>query len=332
MRREARPSRVLAPEGNPAFIEQVIRCIGTIQAHLLALAESAIGLEAPSSRSPEPNPLTPQEIESMKSSRSRRTVAILVAGALTLALGAGATLANGTHWTYEGEEGPAHWAELDPGYSRCVDMSAQSPINIVNPVKTDLKNLTFVYAGTRSKVMDNGHTVVAYANAASTGDTSAAVKLTVNGYTYQLLQMHFHAPSEHKINGKAYPAEAHFVFKNSAGMLAVVGVFLQGGGATNTAWTNFINATTEIKGTANATATWMPWGRLISQAGWQSVRYAGSLTTPPCSEGVAWNVMTKPVTLSTAQIEAIEAAYAENARPVQPVGSRYVLIDSSAAR
>ena len=123
-------------------------------------------------------------------------LAAAACGGSTASPSASATAAASTpaHWTYEGEEGPAHWGELDATYTACADGSAQTPIDIVKPTGKDLPNPEFTYAAGAAKIVNNGHTIQAVA---ADGNT-----LTVNGVTSTLLQMHFHAPSEHTIAGK----------------------------------------------------------------------------------------------------------------------------------
>ena len=252
----------------------------------------------------------------MKLVRTRRTT-IIAAAAAAVMLSAGIASAS-AHWTYEGVDGPAYWSELDPAYAACSDGSAQSPINITHPRATPLKNLKFSYTMGIADVTNNGHTVQANANPGST--------MTVNGTTYPLLQIHFHAPGEHEVNGKKYPVEVHFVHKTDAGAIAVVGVLIEEGRHDNKNWEPLVKAlSVPVNGHVSAALNWSA----MLPENQQTFRYAGSLTTPPCSEGVAWNVMATPVKLSHRQIEAFMAAYEGNFRPVQPLNNRSVLFDSS---
>ena len=133
--------------------------------------------------------------------------------------------------------------------------------------------------------------------------------------------MHFHAPSEHAINGQKFAIEAHFEHKNSDGKLAVVGVMINEGSADNAAWEPFVQSLGTVKGT-DGPAT-LDWGQLLPTST-LTYQYAGSLTTPPCSEGVHWVLMQTPVQLSARQIAVFMAAYNGNNRPIQPVGNREV--------
>lgn len=224
------------------------------------------------------------------------------------------------HWTYEGEEGPANWGELDPAYAACADGSAQTPIDIVDPTPTDLADPVFAYAAGEVGILDNGHTVQAVAAAGNT--------VTVDGTAFPLAQMHFHTPSEHTIGGETFPLEVHFVHIDEAGTITVVGVMIQEGPEANAAWQPFVDAlaTAEV-GVTDQTAD-LDWNALLP-VGHRTYRYEGSLTTPPCTEGVHWLLMTDPIQLSADQIAAFTAAYEGNARPVQPLNGREVLVDST---
>lgn len=223
------------------------------------------------------------------------------------------------HWTYEGEEGPENWGKLDPAYVTCADGSAQTPIDIVSPVEADLANPVIAYTAGSAAVTNNGHTVQLSAAEGS--------KITVDGADWPLLQIHFHTPSEHTINGKSFAGEVHFVHKNADGALAVLGMMIAEGAADNAAWKPYIDVLGTAEG-AEATAN-VDWAAMLP-SNLETFRYSGSLTTPPCTEGVTWLLLENPVELSAAQIKAFEAAYSGNARPVQPLNGREVKADNSA--
>jgi carbonic anhydrase len=231
-------------------------------------------------------------------------------------------------WHYEGDEGPAHWGTISPQFASCQSGRAQSPIDIVAPPPRDTSDaLVLKFAPTSLRIVhhehvadaiNNGHTIqVNY----SEGDT-----LTVGGRAYQLVQYHFHAPSEHTVNGKRFPMEMHLVHTTADGQLAVIGVFISEG-ARNAAfdpiWAN-LPVTKGVEHhlehvTVDVDAL-LPHART-------TYRYEGSLTTPPCSEGVQWFVMTSPIALSAAQIGAFTALFHGNNRPVQSLNERPVLTD-----
>jgi carbonic anhydrase len=214
------------------------------------------------------------------------------------------------HWTYEGEEGPEHWGELSTDYELCETGQEQSPIDLsgTSPVVED--ELELDYDEIQEHVVDTGHTFQLVADDAAT--------VEYEGTEYSLVQMHYHDPSEHTVDGEAAPVEFHFVHADKDGNLLVVGV-MGIEGAENAAYEAFIDATAngseeEVAGSVDLAA--------MVPADLRHFAYEGSLTTPPCSEGVQWIVMETPVELSAEQISDLEAAYGHNARPVQPLNDR----------
>jgi carbonic anhydrase len=222
------------------------------------------------------------------------------------------------HWSYEGEDGPEHWGELDRDYAACGEGSEQAPVDVARPEPTDLPRLELAYRAGAVEVVDTGHTV--QANAEPSG------VLRVDGDEYPLVQMHFHAPSEHTIAGEHAPVEAHLVHKTEDERIAVVGLLLRAGDAPNEAWQPFVDALAVRDRDEPLTAR-IDWPALLP-AGSVTYRYEGSLTTPPCTEGVRWFLMREPVELGTDQIAAFEAAYSGNNRPVQPLNDRTVETDA----
>lgn len=240
-----------------------------------------------------------------------------LSAAVLSCLSLAASAAPGPHWTYEGAHGPSHWAELDKGFTECALGHAQSPIDIrdVTP-KADAPDLDFHYQPTPLRLINNGHTVQI--------DESGADTLTIGGHAYALAQFHFHTPSEERIQGKAYDMVAHLVHKDASGKLAVVAVLFKTGrenGALKTVFDNMpVAAGPEhrVEGTQFNPADLLP-------AGHGYYYFPGSLTTPPCSEGVAWYVLKTPVEASRAQIRQLRALYPHNARPVQALYGREVI-------
>jgi len=224
------------------------------------------------------------------------------------------------HWTYEGEEGPEHWGEINPDYAVCGTGKSQSPIDVESATGDDLTNISFHYQPSEVNILNNGHTVqVNY-------DSGSYIEL--DGARYDVAQFHYHAPSEHAVDGKLFAAELHIVHKNADGGLAVVGILLDEG-AQNDALQPFIeNLPAEESEAADA-------GVKINAADLLPVvqttyRYSGSLTTPPCSEGVNWLLMTTPVEISTEQLTALESLFDHgNNRPVQPLNDRPLVEDST---
>lgn len=221
------------------------------------------------------------------------------------------------HWGYHGETGPAHWGDLSPEFHMCKDGKSQTPIDIVGAVSKDQPKLNFNYKDTTLAVVNNGHTIKAnYAEGSS---------INVGGETYQLLQFHFHSLSENKVEGKYFPLEAHLVHKSAAGKLAVVGVLFEEGAANpllERLWgytPSKVNSTTTV-GTASINVSDL----LPASADYYG--FIGSLTTPPCSEGVKWMVLQNPITVSPAQISKFRSFFndMETKRPIQPLNGRVV--------
>lgn len=243
-----------------------------------------------------------------------RTLAVLVTA---FGFSQHAMAADTPHWGYEGDTGPAKWETLDSSFETCGQGVNQSPIDLHSPVSAEQKAPTFDYSAGGTQFVNNGHAVQV--------DYQKGSTLTVDGRDYQLKQFHFHAPSEHTIDGEHFPLEAHFVHADPDGNLAVVAVLFKKGDA-NDALEPLVEKLPDSAGdevqldAAFDAATLLPSKNA-------HYRYNGSLTTPPCSEGVRWVVMQQHPTLSEKQIKAFEKAIGmDNNRPVQPVNAR-VLID-----
>ncbi len=217
------------------------------------------------------------------------------------------------HWTYEGDEGPAHWDDLCLGYSACAG-SSQSPINIQQATAdANLSPIVENYHPSAIHILNNGHTEQFSYDGGS--------DITFNGQTYSLLQFHSHTPSEHTVNGVSYPMEIHLVHKNAAtGQLAVIGILFEEG-AENELLKKFTDHLPATKDAVYEAADTYDIASLLP-AGNAYYTYAGSLTTPPCSEIVTWLVLKDHATASLAQIHAIEGLEHENNRPVQNLYGR----------
>jgi carbonic anhydrase len=220
------------------------------------------------------------------------------------------------HWTYEGKEGPKEWGKLDSSYAACSIGQTQSPINIKDAKKADLPALKFSYQAVPLNIIDNGHTIqVNYAP----GST-----LTVGEKVYILKQFHFHHPSEEHVNGKDFPLVAHLVHADAEGHLAVVAVLFEQGSANSLIDTLWKNIPSEKEKPQDIPSVSIQVQDLLSsQRGYFT--YAGSLTTPPCSEGVSWYVLNGYATVSPQQVAAFAKIYPRNARPIQPTNSREIL-------
>lgn len=224
------------------------------------------------------------------------------------------------HWTYTGEAGPEHWGELDESYSACGTGKSQSPIDVSNPSEHDLSNIVFHYRPSEVNILNNGHTAQVNYDAGS--------YIELDGVRYDVAQFHYHAPSEHVLNGTLFPAELHIVHKNADGGLAVVGVLLKEG-AQNDAYQPFLDNLPKQERDVHDAGVKIDAAELLP-AVQTTFRYSGSLTTPPCTEGVNWLLMTTPVELSTDQIHTLESIFEHgNNRPIQPANDRILVEDNT---
>jgi len=219
-------------------------------------------------------------------------------------------------WSYKGENGPASWGKLNSTYSTCSIGQTQSPIDITGAKKSDLPALKFNYSSVPLNIIDNGHTIqVNYAPGSL---------LTVGDKTYSLKQFHFHHPSEEHVNGRAFDMVAHLVHADAEGHLAVVAVFLQKGNANPLIGSVWANIPAEKERAVDVSGVTLNAKDLLPEDhGYYT--FAGSLTTPPCSEGVTWYVLKSPMALSDAQLAAFARLYPHNARPIQSANSREIL-------
>ncbi len=220
-----------------------------------------------------------------------------------------------SHWTYQGDTGPEQWAKLTPEFSQCAG-SNQSPINLTGMIDAKLTPLTLHYQAGGKTVVNNSHTVQV--------DYAPGSTLQIDGISFELKQFHFHAPSENLIKGKSYPLEGHLVHVNNKGEIAVVAVMYQAG-KSNTALTEVFRALpVKVGETQSLSASISAEQLLPKQRGYY--RFSGSLTTPPCSEGVRWLVMKQPVEVSQTQIDSFKAVIrTPNNRPVQALSGRVIL-------
>ena len=242
-----------------------------------------------------------------------------LAATVIVAWGAGiagiGVAAESARWTYTGATGPAKWAKLEKGFASCALGKTQSPIDIPDAEarKGDLSPLLFDYRPSPLRIIDNGHTIqINYAP----GST-----ISVEGKRYELVELHFHKPSEEKISGKAHDMEAHLVHKGKDGKFAFVAVLLDEGkenALIKTLWSNLPQAKDKenVVDAVKINAIDL----LPRDKGYYS--FAGSLTTPPCSEDVKWFVLKTPTQISADEIARFARSYPMNARPVQDLIGR----------
>ncbi len=222
----------------------------------------------------------------------------------------------GQSWDYEGAQGPQHWGSLNEDYAACSAGRQQSPIDLTGAVPADLADTPVSYRAMPLKILNNGHSVQCNAAPGS--------HLMLDGTKYDLLQFHFHHPSEHAIDGRRFGMEAHFVHKSEAGTISVLGVMIASGAANKALAPVFDHLPMkpaeerEVSGVKVEPAAILPDDRRM-------FRYFGSLTTPPCSEGVNWIVLKTPVEASPEQIGKFAEAFPGNARPLQQRFRRFIL-------
>ncbi|MFT3817291.1 MAG: carbonic anhydrase family protein [Rubrivivax sp.] len=218
------------------------------------------------------------------------------------------------HWSYAGEGGPAAWGGLKPEFQLCSVGQRQSPIDVRGGIAVDLEPVQFDYRASGFNVVDNGHTVQV--------NIGGGNSIQVGGRRYELVQFHFHRPSEERINGRQYDMSLHLVHKDPEGRLAVVGLLLERGAPQPVVQSVWNNLPLEKGMEQMASASLDLNGLLPADRGYYT--YMGSLTTPPCSEGVLWMVMRQPVPVSQAQIDIFARLYPMNARPVQQASGRLI--------
>ena len=220
------------------------------------------------------------------------------------------------HWGYAGSEGPEYWGCLSEAYRPCLEGVEQSPVNITGCVASEGAHIEFAYSGRAMNARNNGHTVYL--------DFPPGSVLVADGSRYELQGVHYHSPGEHQLDGESFAAELHLVHQDTDGNLAVVGLLFRLGAAASPLVQNLLDAAPEVGNARDladgaAAADHVP-------ASLDYFGYDGSLTTPPCSEGVRWIVMQSVGTVSEAQVERLRTLTGgPNNRPVQPLGNREIL-------
>lgn len=222
--------------------------------------------------------------------------------------------ARGTHWTYDGESGPGNWSRINVDWGKCSTGTRQSPIDLRDGIKVDLEQITFDYHQSSFSEVDNGHTIMATLGGGNF--------ITVNNQTYELQQFHFHRPSEEKIAGKGTEMVMHLVHKSAEGKLAVVAVLLERGKAHPLIQTVWNNLPLEKLESVAPTVVLDLMEALPARRDYFT--FMGSLSEPPCAEGVLYIVMKQTMQASPAQMALFSRLYPYNARPVQPTNGRVV--------
>jgi carbonic anhydrase len=218
-------------------------------------------------------------------------------------------------WDYEGKAGAAKWGKLSSDYATCGLGLRQSPIDIHETISADLPPVRFSYKPVSLSIIDDGHTIQV--------NTAGAGSIKVDTEEFELLQFHFHKPSEEKINGKTYDMSVHLVHKSKEGKVAVVAVMLQAGKEQQLIRTLWSNLPLEQNKLIDRTDIKID-PTLLLPATRNYFTYIGSLSTPPCSEGVLWLVFKTPTQLSKEQIAGFGRIYNNNTRPIQPRNARVI--------
>jgi carbonic anhydrase len=219
-----------------------------------------------------------------------------------------------SHWSYEGQDGTVHWNMLSPAYMACETGSHQSPINITMPRHATMQEqLAFRYQSASVHTLDNGHTIQV--------NVPSGNELRLNGRAYRLKQFHFHEPSEHHVDGRTYPMELHLVHQDVNRHVIVIAVLVETG-LPNQPLAKLWTMLPRKEGQQGAEHAFNPRDLLPSSTHYFS--YHGSLTTPPCTEGVQWIILRDTITMSAEQIAQFVSVIGHNARPIQSLHSRKV--------
>lgn len=217
-------------------------------------------------------------------------------------------------WSYEGETGPANWGKINPAWAKCGSGNRQSPIDIRDGMKVELEQISFDYHPSTFNVTDNGHTVQVMVGSGNF--------LTVQNRMYELIQFHFHRPSEERINGKGYEMVVHLVHKDGEGRIAMLALLLERGKPQPAIQTVWNNLPLEKLETLAPSVVLDPMELLPARRDYFT--FMGSMTTPPCQEGVLWLVMKEPIQASPAQMALFSRLYPLNSRPIQPSSGRII--------
>lgn len=244
-----------------------------------------------------------------------------LAGLFAVALCTHASALEHAHWSYAGNTGPAEWAALAPDNALCKTGQQQSPVDLqaAKARTLDLHDATLRYGRVAGRLNNNGHTLELDA----TGESANTV--VFKGTDYRLAQFHFHTPSEHHLDGRAFPMEMHLVNKSAGGAIAVVGVLIKAGRKNEALAPVFARPP---KAGADGHDLEIDLAALLL-ANRKAVLYAGSLTTPPCSEQVQWMVLEQPIEMSQAQIAAFRRLFPDNHRPLQHLNGREPVVENA---
>lgn len=246
----------------------------------------------------------------------KKITTLLLVSSAALMTGCATHEPQSTHWGYTGHNTPDTWGALSEKYRECGTGVNQSPINITHSLHAHLPPLAPSYKSSSKNIVNNGHTVQVNMQPGST--------LKIDGKTFELKQFHFHSPSENHINGQSFPLEAHFVHLDKEGNIAVVAVMFKEG-KPNRALEKVWSKMPTREGETNALVV-PKIAEALLPTDKHYYRFNGSLTTPPCTEGVRWFVLKTPVTVSREQVEKFHhVMHHNNNRPIQPLDARVVI-------
>jgi carbonic anhydrase len=221
---------------------------------------------------------------------------------------------HGTVWSYEGETGPANWSKINVDWAKCGTGNRQSPIDLRDGIKVNLEQISFDYHPSSFSEVNNGHTIQVTVGGGNF--------ITVGNSVYELQEFHFHRPSEEKINGKGTEMVIHLVHRSAEGKIAIVAVLLERGQPHRLMQTIWDNLPLEKFETVSPSIVLDPTDALPERR--EYFTYMGSLTEPPCTEGVLWMVFKQPMQASPAQMALFSRLYPLNARPIQSTAGRMV--------
>jgi len=221
------------------------------------------------------------------------------------------------HWGYTGKAAPAHWGNLSTEFATCSAGKNQSPINIENSHDAKLPAIKFSYNTAATEIVNNGHTIQV--------NIASGSYIQVDGQNFELKQFHFHTPSENKINNQSFPLEAHFVHADNNGNLVVVAIMFKQGKENPLLKTILSLMPTEKNQKNSLTKTPIDYAKILPDNK-DYYLYNGSLTTPPCSEGVRWIVLKEPVSIIDTQTKQFKTVlHHGNNRPTQPLNARIII-------
>ena len=222
------------------------------------------------------------------------------------------------HWGYEGETGPSHWGEMSDKFKLCSSGENQSPINIKSQFDVELPPIEFDYSAKATKILNNGHTIQV--------DIASGSRIHADGKTFELKQFHFHTPSENTIDGQHFPLEAHFVHRSEDKQYAVVAVMFKEGAANPLLERIWEKMPEKARESVSITPDMGLNYATLQPEDKDYYRFNGSFTTPPCTEGVYWNVFKKPLTASKEQIaKFLKVMHHPNNRDIQNIYARVVV-------